>query len=110
MRRRPTIRRRNCAPCIEPSWPAARQADVLPGRGSMRKLLAVLGGVMLAAAGSALPATAADYPTKPIRLIVPYPPGAGTDGTARIVAEALGSRLGQQVVVENKPGASGTIG
>jgi tripartite-type tricarboxylate transporter receptor subunit TctC len=76
----------------------------------MRKILAVFGGMMLAAAGAALAAAAADYPTKPIRLIVPYPPGAGTDGTARIVAEALGSRLGQQVVVENKPGASGTIG
>jgi tripartite-type tricarboxylate transporter receptor subunit TctC len=76
----------------------------------MRKLLAIVGCVMLVGAGGALPAAAADYPTRPIRLIVPYPPGAGTDGTARIVAEALGGRLGQQVVVENRPGASGTIG
>jgi tripartite-type tricarboxylate transporter receptor subunit TctC len=52
----------------------------------------------------------ADYPVKPIRLVVPYPPGAGTDGTARIVAEALSRRLGQPIVVENKPGASGVIG
>jgi tripartite-type tricarboxylate transporter receptor subunit TctC len=52
----------------------------------------------------------ADYPTHSLRLIVPYPPGAGTDGTARIVAEALGRQLGQSIVVENKPGASGVIG
>jgi tripartite-type tricarboxylate transporter receptor subunit TctC len=52
----------------------------------------------------------ADYPNRPLRLIVPYPPGAGTDGTARIVAEALGRQLGQPIVVENKPGASGVIG
>jgi tripartite-type tricarboxylate transporter receptor subunit TctC len=76
----------------------------------MHKILAMVGCALLAAVGVAPPALAADYPTKPIRLIVPYPPGAGTDGTARIAAEALSSRLGQQVVVENKPGASGTIG
>jgi tripartite-type tricarboxylate transporter receptor subunit TctC len=51
-----------------------------------------------------------DYPNRPIRLVVPYPPGAGTDGTARIVAEALSQRLGQPIVIDNKPGASGTIG
>ena len=61
---------------------------------------------------AAAPAWAADgdYPNRPIRVIVPYPPGAGTDSTARIVAEALGKQLGQSVVVENKPGASGVIG
>jgi len=55
-------------------------------------------------------ADAADYPDHPIRLVVPYPTGAGTDSSARIVAEALSRRLGQQVVVDNRPGASGTIG
>ena len=75
----------------------------------MRKSIAVLGVVGVVAAMSCA-TLAADYPVKSIRLVVPYPPGAGTDGSARIVAEALSRRLQQQVVVENKPGASGTIG
>jgi tripartite-type tricarboxylate transporter receptor subunit TctC len=75
----------------------------------MRLLLAV--SIMLSSAMSFVAHGAdTDYPTRPIRLVVPYPPGAGTDATARIVAEALSKQLGQSVVVENKPGASGVIG
>src|ERR1700710_1578657 len=58
----------------------------------------------------ALPANAADYPDHPIRMVVPFAAGGGTDVLARIVAQNLNSKWGQPVVVENQPGASGAIG
>ena len=60
------------------------------------------------AAVTAPPVLAQSYPTHPIRLIVPYPPGGGTDFFARVVATEMGAGLGQTVVVENRPGA-GTL-
>ncbi|HYG42045.1 MAG TPA: tripartite tricarboxylate transporter substrate binding protein [Bordetella sp.] len=66
---------------------------------------AALAGAALAATG---PAQAA-YPDKPINLVVPFPAGSGTDAVGRIFAAELGNILGQQVVVENKPGANATI-
>ncbi|MGH8683283.1 MAG: Bug family tripartite tricarboxylate transporter substrate binding protein [Burkholderiales bacterium] len=50
------------------------------------------------------------YPAKPVKFVVPYPPGASTDTVARAVAQKLSDSLGQQVFVENRPGASGNIG
>lgn len=58
---------------------------------------------------SALPALADDYPSKPIRLVVSFPAGAGTDLIARVVGAELQNIWGQQVIVENKPGAAGNI-
>ncbi len=55
-------------------------------------------------------ARADDYPSKPIRLIIPFAPGGVTDTTARAVTDRLGARLGQQVVIESRPGAGGNIG
>src|SRR5712692_6401416 len=71
------------------------------------------GRLLIAACGLALGASAAaaqaTFPTKPIRIIVPYAPGGLTDVVARHYAEQLRKSLGQNVLVENKPGASGII-
>jgi tripartite-type tricarboxylate transporter receptor subunit TctC len=55
-------------------------------------------------------AWAQDYPVKPIRIIVPFSPGGAVDGPTRAIAQELGKRLKQQVIIENKPGAGATIG
>jgi tripartite-type tricarboxylate transporter receptor subunit TctC len=55
-------------------------------------------------------AQAQSYPTKPIKLIVPWPAGGGVDTSARLIAEPLSQRLGQPIIIENKPGAAGNIG
>src|SRR5215831_7338213 len=71
--------------------------------------------LQLAAGAAAMPAVsriarAQAYPSRPITLIVPYVPGGGTDVAARIVAEHMSRTLGQQIVVQNVPGAGGTLG
>jgi tripartite-type tricarboxylate transporter receptor subunit TctC len=69
-------------------------------------LLFALGVAVMPAA----PATAQDYPSRPIRFIVPYPPAGGTDVVARILVEPLGNVLGQTIIIDNRGGAAGNLG
>ncbi|MCG5258717.1 tripartite tricarboxylate transporter substrate binding protein [Cupriavidus gilardii] len=69
-----------------------------------------LAGLVTATLGLPTPARAADYPTKPIRFIVPYAAGGTTDLVARTVGQRVAEKLGQPVVIENRPGAGGNIG
>jgi tripartite-type tricarboxylate transporter receptor subunit TctC len=75
-----------------------------------RLCLALLGAAALATLAAALPAAALAQGRAPIRIVTPAPAGAGMDSTARLVALYLGERLGEPVVVENKPGAATAIG
>lgn len=75
---------------------------------SLRHLLA--GGVLLAAAAATLAQTAANFPNKPIHIVVPFAAGTTTDQAARFIGLHLSDMTGQPVVVENKPGANGFIG
>jgi tripartite-type tricarboxylate transporter receptor subunit TctC len=71
-----------------------------------RFLRAAFCAVLLAAVG----AHAQDYPAKPVRVVVPFPPGGGTDIVARLVMQKLGGQIGGSFVIENRSGAGGTIG
>jgi tripartite-type tricarboxylate transporter receptor subunit TctC len=65
---------------------------------------------LLLAVAAAVPAQAQDYPNRPITMVVPFAPGGLTDVPARVVAAMLQERIGQNIVVENKPGGSGVVG
>ena len=82
-----------------------RQQTLLAAFALTRRRALLATGALLAAGG----ARAQSWPAKPIKLVVPWPPGGPTDTGSRIVGLALADRLGQPVVVENRPGASGSI-
>src|SRR5262249_40976074 len=87
-------------------WPAL----AWPGEGTMltrRGLFALSGAALLAGASAA---AAQDWPQRTIRVIVPFGPGGGAGIIGRIIAQAMQERLGQPVVIENRPGAAGTLG
>ena len=73
-------------------------------------MLKLVAAVFAACALTAAPAAAQDYPNKPIRIVVSFGPGGGADIVGRILGQSLQEKLGQPVVIENKPGAAGTIG
>lgn len=76
----------------------------------MRLLHKLAAGLVLACGLTGLASAQSDYPNKPIKWIVPYPPGGSTDVTARLMGQWLSQRLGQQVVIENRAGGGNNIG
>src|SRR5215472_19020732 len=86
-------------------------ANFIQGAGIMRKFCAALSFALTALSIALLaPARADSFPSRPITLIVPFPPGGSTDVAARIMADKMGAVLGQPVIVENVGGAGGSIG
>src|SRR5690348_13785329 len=84
----------------------AGKSNDKPGSRGMKKTIALLGAAMFAL-GLASPGFAQEWPQRPIRIIVSFGPGGGADIIGRILGDAMQTRLGKPVVIENKPGAGG---
>ena len=76
----------------------------------LKKTLAMTAVLATAWLAGPLAAQTTDFPNKPVRIVVPFPPGGATDITARVVAEKLSTKWGQPVVIDNKAGAGGNVG
>src|SRR5258708_7043595 len=89
-----------------------RTSDSAQERNCMasRRTVICLIAIGISATASIGGASALDYPTRPVRWVVGYPPGGATDILARLIGQRLSERLGQQFVIENKPGAGNNIG
>ncbi len=85
-------------------------AQIEPENQTITRRQSLLLGAALMGSGLAVPAWAQAWPNRPIRLVVPFPPGGLIDVMARLVAPRLGQELGQAIVIDNKPGAGGNIG
>src|SRR5581483_2443813 len=102
--------------CLLPSksqdLPLASRPVVAPAFAALEDTLIRFFGLVFAAAALFLTpaAQALDYPSRPVRWIVAFPPGGANDIIARVIGQALSQRLGQPFIVENKPGAGGNIG
>ena len=111
----PIVGFRRCAQAVLTNLANLRPVTGVPESASTRssrkerRRMFLVSAMVLACLG-ATPVLAADYPTQPVKIIVPFSPGGGTDIIGRIVAQKLGEELGTQFIVENKPGAAGTIG
>ena len=77
---------------------------------SIRKMCAISAAALALASATVTQVHAQAWPTKPIKYVVPFSPGGVSDGVARLIAQQLGEKLGQPVVIENKPGVSGIVG
>ncbi|HSM79779.1 MAG TPA: tripartite tricarboxylate transporter substrate binding protein, partial [Bryobacteraceae bacterium] len=90
-------------------WPAAARVTTTTQeeKSMRRRFLGYVLGIMVAVAAGT--STAQRYPDKPVRMLVGFAPGGGTDATARAISQKLSERLGQQVIVDNRPGAAGNI-
>jgi tripartite-type tricarboxylate transporter receptor subunit TctC len=82
--------------------------DTRIGKHLFTAMLFIAASTGLATPGARAEATA--WPDKPLRMIVPFPPGGGADTVARLLSKSIGDRIGKPVIVENKPGATGTMG
>ena len=76
----------------------------------MKRFILALSACIAGVLGFSAPSGAQTYPTRAVRIIVPFPPGEAADTIARLVAPVLSQRMGQQFVVDNRPGAAGQIG